>query len=265
MMPTAPDPELDDHDRATYAWQLDMPGLGEAAQRRLKGARVLVSRCGGLGGPAALALAAAGVGALRIAHAGTVLPADLNRQILQRHDRVGLPRRDAIIASIHGLNPRCHVEVVDAHADAANADALVAGCEAVIDAAPLFEERFALNDAVLRARVPMAEAAVYAWELSFTMIIPGSTACLRCWCPEKPPWWTRRFPVLGAVSGTVGNMAATQVVRLLAGLPSPFAGRLLRMDLSSGSSRQLVLQRDPVCPSCGGHDHLQERSSCATS
>jgi molybdopterin/thiamine biosynthesis adenylyltransferase len=243
-------PELGADDRAIYAWQLDLPGFDETAQRRLKGSRVLISRCGGLGGPVALALAAAGVGALRIAHKGVVLPADLNRQILQRRDRIGQPRRPGIEAALRGLNPDCRVEVVEAHADEANSDALVAGCDLVVDAAPLFEERFALNGACVRARIPLVEAAVHGWELSLAVLPCGEGPCLRCWVPEKPAWWTRRFPVLGAVSGTAGNLAAVQAVRLLAGLGSPLAGRLLRMDLATGSLRTLRLRRDPGCPAC---------------
>jgi molybdopterin/thiamine biosynthesis adenylyltransferase len=245
-------PELSSEDRAIYAWQLDLPGFDETAQRRLKGARVLVSRCGGLGGPVALALAAAGVGALRIAHKGTVLPADLNRQILQRRECIGQPRRPGIEETLRGFNPDCRVEVVEAHADEANADALVAGCDLVVDAAPLFEERFALNGACVRAGIPLVEAAVHGWELSLAVLPCGQGPCLRCWVPEKPAWWTRRFPVLGAVSGTVGNLAAVQAVRLIAGLGSPLAGRLLRMDLATGTQRILRLRRDPDCPACGG-------------
>jgi len=243
--------ELSDEERRIYAWQMDLPGFGEAAQCRLKAATVLISRCGGLGGPAALELAAAGVGRLVIAHAGTVQEADLNRQILQRHDRIGLPRREALIATLRGLNPRCTVEVVEEHASDANADRLVAMADVVIDAAPLFVERFALNDACVRARKPMVEAAMYQWEAQVTTIRPGAGPCLRCWCPEAPDWWQRRFPVLGAVSGTAGCIAAAEAVKLITGLGQPLVGRMLRLDLGAGTTRCLKIARDPACAVCG--------------
>lgn len=242
--------ELTDEERRIYAWQMDLPGFGEAAQSRLKAATVLISRCGGLGGPAALELAAAGVGRLIIAHAGTVREADLNRQILQRHDRIGLPRREALIATLRGLNPRCTVEVVDENASDANAGRLVAQADVVIDAAPLFAERFALNDACVRARKPMVEAAVYQWESQITTIRPGAGPCLRCWCPEAPDWWQRRFPILGAVSGTAGCIAAAEAVKLITGLGQPLVGRMLRLDLGVGTIRWLNISRDPTCAVC---------------
>lgn len=244
--------DLTDEERRIYAWQLDLPGFGEAAQRRLKAATVLVSRCGGLGGPAALELAAAGVGRLVIAHAGEVQESDLNRQILQRHDRIGLPRRDALIATLRGLNPRCVVEVIEENASPANADRLVAMADVVIDAAPLFVERFALNDACVRAGKPMVEAAMHHWEAQVATISPGRGPCLRCWCPEAPDYWTRRFPVLGAVSGTAGCIAAAEAVKLITGQGTPLIGRMLRLDLGAGTSRCLKIARDPACPACAG-------------
>lgn len=244
--------ELTDQERRIYAWQMDLPDFGETAQRKLKAASVLISRCGGLGGPAAFELAAAGVGRLVIAHTGLVQEADLNRQILQRHDRIGLPRREAFITTLQGLNPRCIVEVIEEHASDANADHLVAQADLVIDAAPLFEERFALNDACVRAGKPMIEAAMHHWEAQVATIRPGHGPCLRCWCPETPEWWTRRFPVLGAVSGTAGCIAAAEAVKLITGLGQPLVGRMLRLDLGTGTSRCLKIARDPACPTCAG-------------
>lgn len=243
--------ELSDEERRIYAWQMDLPGFGETAQRALRDATVLVARAGGVGGVAALELAAAGVGRLRIAHAGTVHEPDLNRQVLQRHDRIGKPRADAIVATLRGLNPRCVVEVVDENPAPANADRLLAGVDAVVDACPLFVERFALNDACVRAAVPLVEAAMHHWEVTVATVVPGRGPCLRCWCPEAPGWWTRRFPVLGAVAGTAGCLAATEAVKLITGLGTPLTGRMLRLDLGTGEARRLRIARDPACPACG--------------
>jgi molybdopterin/thiamine biosynthesis adenylyltransferase len=244
--------DLSDAERRRYAWQIDLPGFGEAGQRRLKAATALVTRAGGLGGIAALELAAAGIGRLRIAHAGIVHEADLNRQVLQRPDRIGLARGDAILSTLRAFNPDCAVEVVDENTSAANAARLLESVDVAVDAAPLFEERFALNDACVRAGVPMVEAAVHHLEAAVTTVVPGRGPCLRCWCPEAPATWTRRFPVLGAVSGTAGCIAASEAVKLITGIGTPLIGRMLLLDLGTGDTRLRNVRRDPACAACAG-------------
>ncbi len=244
------EPDLDDDERETYSWQMDLPGFGEIGQRRLKGASVLISRCGGLGGVAALELAAAGVGRLVIAHGGAVRRSDLHRQILQQADRVGRPRLESIVERLRALNPRIEVVGIPENASATNADQLVAQADVVIDAAPLFAERFALNDAAVRAKVPMIEASMHGWDAQITTILPGRSPCLRCWCPEEPPTWTRRFPVLGAVSGTAGCLAAAEAIKVITGIGQPLAGVLLRLDLAAGTTQRLRLARDAACAWC---------------
>lgn len=246
MTPT----DLDDHDRGIYGWQMDLPGFGEAAQRRLKGASVLISRCGGLGGVAALQLAAAGVGRLVIAHAGKLKPSDLHRQVLQQADRVGRPRLESIRERLRALNPRVEVVAIPENPSPENADRLVGMADVVIDAAPRFEERLALNDAAVRLGRPMVEASMHAWEAHVTVLRPGDGPCLRCLVPEVPSDWTRRFPVLGAVSGTAGCIAAAEAVKLLTGLGQPLVGRLLVLDLLNGTTRRLHLACEPDCPVC---------------
>jgi molybdopterin/thiamine biosynthesis adenylyltransferase len=244
--------DLDEGELETYAWQTDLPGFGEAGQRALKGATVVVSRAGGVGGLAAFQLAAAGVGHLVIAHGGVVKRSDLHRQLLQTAAQVGRPRSESMRERLTALNPRCRVTVVNAHADEGNADALVAQADAVVGAAPLFAERFALNAACVRRGVPLVDAAMFGMECQVATILPGRTPCLRCWCGEAPPDWKRRFPVLGAVSGTAGCIAAVEVVKLLTGVGTPLAGWMLRLDLGSGQARRLRLARDPACPVCAG-------------
>lgn len=241
---------LNDEERAMYQWQMWLPGFGEAAQAALKSASVLVSRVGGVGGQAALQLAAAGVGRLILAHAGTVRTGDLNRQILQSHDRIGKPRMEGMIQRLKALNPRLLVEGIEENASPANAHALVREADVVVDAAPLFEERLALNDAAVELRKPMVECAMYALEARITTFIPGRTGCLRCLVASPPDYWRRQFPVLGAVSGTVGCMGAVETVKLLTGLGEPLADILLTMDLGSMQFRRLRISRDPGCAAC---------------
>lgn len=243
---------LTEEEEDRYRWQLWVPGFGREGQQRLKRASVLISRAGGVGGAAAMYLAAAGVGRLIIAHGGNLRRDDLNRQMLMGTSGLGQPRIERIRRSLREINP--HVEVVteaaNIHED--NAARLADLADLIIDAAPLFEERHLLNRESLRRKIPMVEAAMYAMEGTVTTFLPGFTPCLRCLTDERPEWWKRQFPVLGAVSGTIGSLAAIEAIKVLAGLGQPLAGRLLLLDLGRGSSRTLRIYRDPNCPACGG-------------
>jgi molybdopterin/thiamine biosynthesis adenylyltransferase len=244
-------PELTAEERAIYEWQMWLPGFGESAQRKLKRASVLISRVGGLGGLVAYQLAAAGVGKLILAHGGILRPGDLNRQLLQTHDHLGKPRIENIVRRLRELNPRVEIVGVGENVSNANAVELVNQADVVVDAAPLFEERFALNHAAVALNRPMVECAMYAMEAHITTFIPGITGCLACLCPEKPTTWRRQFPVLGAVSGTVACIGAVEVVKVLTGLGTPLAGTLLAMDLGTMEFRRLKTQANPDCAVCG--------------
>lgn len=243
-------PDLTPEERAIYEWQMWLPGFGEVAQRALKAASVLISRVGGVGGNVAYQLAAAGVGRLILAHAGRLKPGDLNRQLLQTHAHLGGPRIESITRRLRELNPRIEVVAVGENISAENATALVAQADVVVDAAPLFAERYALNRAAIAWKRPMVECSVFALEAHITTILPGRTPCLRCLAPEPPPDWKRQFPVLGAVAGTVGSLGAVEVVKLLTGLGTPLAGTLLAMDLGVMRFRRLRVWRRPDCEDC---------------
>lgn len=246
---TAPQP-LTDADRAIWQWQMWSPGFGETGQQRLKGASIMVSRVGGLGSVVAYELAAAGVGRLLLAHAGDVKPSDLNRQLLMTHDWIGKPRITSVERRLKDLNPRLAVVPVAENASPANAMRLVEQVDVVVDAAPLFEERFAMNDACVRQGKPMVECAMYDLEAHVFTIVPGVTPCLRCLYPDWPATWKRQFPVFGAVSGTVGCIGAMEAIKLVAGLGEPLLGRMLSIDLGKMTFRMLKLYRDPNCPIC---------------
>jgi molybdopterin/thiamine biosynthesis adenylyltransferase len=242
---------LTDAERAVYEWQLDVPGFGEAGQAKLKRATVLISRVGGLGGAVAYNLAAAGVDHLILAHAGNVRPADLNRQILMTHAGLGRSRVESAARRLAELNPSLRVTAVAENVTDASAEHLVGKADLVVDAAPLFAERFALNRAAVRLNRPMVECAVYELQVQLTTIVPRRTPCLACIYPEDPPAWRRRFPVFGAVAGAAGGLAAMEAIKVLAGLGEPLAGRLLTMDLRSMATRCITLTRRPDCPVCG--------------
>jgi len=258
-------PRLTAEERATYEWQMWLPGFGEKGQRKLKSASVLISRVGGLGGIVAYQLAAAGVGRLILAHAGNLKPSDLNRQLLQKHARIGQPRIETIAARLRELNPRLDIVAVGENVSEANVDTLVAQADVVVDAAPLFEERFALNRAAFAQGKPMVECAMFALEANVTTFIPGRTACLRCLVPEKPPHWKREFPVLGAVSGTVGCLGAVEVVKLITGIGEPLANIRLAMDLGTMEFRRLNIRARPGCSVCGAKHQPDAKRGRATS
>jgi molybdopterin/thiamine biosynthesis adenylyltransferase len=244
-------PELTADERETYAWQMWVPGVGAEGQQKLKAASVLVSRVGGLGGVAAYELAAAGVGRLILAHAGTIKPPDLNRQLLMTHDAIGTSRVECAARRLRELNPRVEVVAVPENISAANADRLVGMVDVVVDAAPLFEERLALNAAAARQGKPLVEAAMYELSAQVTTVLPGRTACLACRVPEPPPDWKRQFPVFGAVSGAAGCVAAVEAIKLITGIGEPLADRLLVCEFREMAFRIYRTRRRPDCPVCG--------------
>jgi molybdopterin/thiamine biosynthesis adenylyltransferase len=154
------------------------------------------------------------------------------------------------VEKLHSLNPRIEIIGHAENVSDSNALQLISNADVIVDAAPLFEERFAINLAAVRLGKPMVECAMYALEATITTFIPGLTGCLACLYPETPPTWTRRFPVLGAVSGTVACLGAVEAVKLLTSLGTNLSGTLLKMDLGTMEFRRLRIQRDPHCPVC---------------
>lgn len=244
-------PALGPDEQARYEWQMWIEGHGEEGQRKLKSTSVLVSRIGGVGGTAAYYLAAAGVGKLILAHAGSIRPGDLNRQILMTTPALGTSRVDCAAARLRELNPSVEIEAVAENISDDNALTLVEKADIVVDAAPLFGERHAMNRAAVRLKRPLVEAGMYDYDAQLTTVLPGQSPCLACLWPNDPPHWKRQFPVLGAVSGTVGALAAVEVVKLVTGVGEPLIGRLLTMNLRSMEFRTLGIERDPKCRVCG--------------
>lgn len=242
---------LSDQERAVYEWQIWVHDFGERGQEALKGASVLISRCGGLGGVVAYELAAAGVGKLVLAHAGNVKPSDLNRQLLMTHDWLGKPRVESAQRRLRELNPRLEVVAHNANINEENAARIVAEADVVVDCAPLFLERYLMNREAVRQNKPLIECAMYDLDAQLTTIIPGQTPCLACIYPEDPPAWRREFPVFGAVSGTIGCMGAMEAIKVIASFGQILAGQLLTCDLREMTFRKRTLRRSPNCPVCG--------------
>lgn len=242
--------KLTSEERSIYEWQMWVEDFGEAGQEKLKNARVLISRVGGLGGVVAYQLAAAGVGTLVLAHAGNVQPSDLNRQLLMTHDWIGKPRIESICRRLLELNPRLNVIGVNENVSDTNVVELVEKVDLIVDCAPLFVERFAMNRQAVAQGKPIVECAMYELEAQLTTVVPGQTPCLQCLYPTEPATWTRQFPVFGAIAGTVGCMAAMEAIKLIAGFGEPLLGRMLRFDLRDMSFRTLKITRNQNCPVC---------------
>jgi len=242
--------KLTDVERAVYEWQIWVDDFREQGQEILKGASVLVSRVGGLGSVVAYELAAAGIGKLVLAHAGNIKPSDLNRQLLMTHDGLGKPRVESAARRLAELNPRMSIVPVPENINANNAAGFVEQVDLVVDCAPLFDERFAMNEQAVRQGKPIIECAMYDLEATLTSVVPGKTPCLACLYPERPPAWKREFPVFGAVSGAVGCLAAMESIKILAGFGEPLLGRMLTFDLRHMAFAVREITRDPHCPVC---------------
>lgn len=236
---------------ARYLRQLPIDGIGAAGQQRLLDATVLVAGVGGLGGTVATHLAAAGVGRLLLTHEGPLELPDLNRQTLMSPDWLGHSRVACARAALHRFNPDVDVTAMDARLTDANALALVAQAQVAVSCRLNFEEREVLNRACVALGVPMVEAAMWGMECTLTTIVPGQTPCLKCIFPAFPDWDPLGFPVLGAVPGALGSLAAAEVVKVITGMGTPLAGTLLHGDMGEMTFRRIRIRRRADCPACG--------------
>jgi molybdopterin/thiamine biosynthesis adenylyltransferase len=233
-----------------YARQLAVPGFGEPQQRRLRDATVLVAGVGGVGGAAATYLAAAGVGRLVIVHPGPLEPADLNRQTLMLPSAIGTDRVGCAARTLRAHHPAVEIEAFDCGLDDARVPALIAVADAVVDARHNFPERYLINRLCVRAGVPLVVAAMSGTEAQLLVVRAGGP-CLRCVFGEGDPTWAPLgFPVLGAVAGTVGCLAAMEIIKIVARFGEPLTGRMLSADLWDTSFRTHRTRSDPACPDC---------------
>ena len=242
---------LSELDKAIYEWQMWVPDFGEAGQEKLKNSSVLISRVGGVGSVVAYELAAAGIGKLVLAHGGNIKHSDLNRQLVMTYDAIGKPRIESAERRLRELNPHMEIETLPENVSEANVKSLVDRVDLIVDCAPLFSERFAMNAEAVRQGKPIIECAMYELEAQITTIMPGKTPCLSCLYPQEPTVWKRQFPVFGAVSGTIACMGAMEALKVLSGLGQPLLGKLLTCDLRDMTFRKIGIQRRNDCPVCG--------------
>jgi adenylyltransferase/sulfurtransferase len=241
-------------DLARYARQLALPEVGVEGQTRLAGARVLVVGAGGLGSPAALWLAAAGVGRIGLADPDRVDRSNLHRQLLYGPDDVGHPKVEAAHRRLAAVNPDTQVDLHPVEVSVTNAAALVRDYEVVLDCTDQIPVRYALSDACVAAARPLVHGAVSRWEGRVAVLAAAGGPCYRCLFPTPPP--AHAIPtcaeagVLGPVPGTVGMMQAVEACKLVLGAGEPLVGRLLVLDLLRMVTHAFAVPRDPLCPAC---------------
>ena len=253
-------PDADAQDR--YARQLRLPQVGAAGQARLSESRVALIGAGGLGSPAALYLAAAGVGTLTLIDDDRVERSNLHRQVLHADARVGLLKVESARMTLAALNPAIQVMTHAVRVQAGNVEALLGGHDVVIDGADNFPTRYLLAAASVRLRLPLVYGAVERFSGQVSVFDPrrADSPCYRCLFPEPPAAADApdcaEAGVLGVLPGVIGLLQATEALKLLLGVGTPLVGRLLLFDALAMRFRELLLPRDAACPGCGDAVHF---------
>ena len=234
-----------------YARHLVLREIGGPGQQKLRAARVLMVGAGGLGAPAALYLAAAGVGVLGLADPDIVSLSNLQRQVLYETADVGRAKVDAAAGRLHGLNPHVQVEAHAVRVEAGNAAQVIAGYDLVLDGTDDFATRFAVAGACVAAGTPLVSGAIGRWTGQVGVFT--AKPCYRCLVPEIPPdaETCAAVGVVGALAGVIGAMMALEAIKLIAGAGEPLSGRLLLYDALAAETRTVRLAADPACPVCG--------------
>lgn len=238
--------------RERYARHILLKEIGGPGQQQLMGATVALVGAGGLGAPAALYLAAAGVGRLRLIDDDTVSLSNLQRQILYRTDEVGDAKTSRAAEALAALNPDIIVEPMRARLDEASAADLLRGADVVLDGTDDFATRFIVNTACRALGEPLVSGAVGRWGGQVSVFARGGP-CYRCLVPEAPPdaETCAAVGIVGALTGVIGSMMALETIKLIADAGEPLRGRLLIYDGLKGEARTVALKRDPACPVCG--------------
>jgi molybdopterin/thiamine biosynthesis adenylyltransferase/rhodanese-related sulfurtransferase len=237
-----------------YSRHLLIPEVGTEGQGRLLDSKVLLIGAGGLGSPASLYLAAAGVGTIGIVDFDVVDASNLQRQVVHTTARVGEKKTDSARQTINALNPDVKVVPHDVMLVADNVNELIAGYDAILDGTDTFETRYLLNDAAVAAGIPVVHASVFRFEGQLTTFIPYEGPCYRCLYPTPPP--PELAPgcsvagVLGVVPGIMGMLQANEILKVLLGIGDSLSGRLLLFDALDSTFTELRLRRDPACPVC---------------
>jgi molybdopterin/thiamine biosynthesis adenylyltransferase/rhodanese-related sulfurtransferase len=254
---------LGEEQRRRYSRHVLIPEVGEEGQLKLLDARILLIGAGGLGSPASLYLAAAGVGTLGIVDDDAVDATNLQRQIVHSTERLGEPKAESAKRTIEALNPDVTVKTYRERLTSENADRILGeGWDVIVDGADNFPTRYLLNDASVWHRIPVVHGSIYRFEGQVTVFRPGDGPCYRCLFPEPPP--PELAPscaeggVLGVLPGVIGSIQANEALKLALGIGEPLVGRLLLFEALAASFTEVSLRRDPACPVCGDAPTITE-------
>ena len=241
--------------RTRYSRHLLLPDVDVAGQLKLLDSKVLMLGAGGLGSPAALYLAAAGVGTIGVIDMDVVDESNLQRQILHNMERIGDRKVDSAKKTLTALNPDVNVVTYDVRLGADNILDIIDGYDAIVDGTDNFPTRYLVNDASLLKRIPVVHGSIFRFEGQASVFKPYEGPCYRCFLPEPPP--AEHAPscaeagVLGVLPGIIGSIQAMETIKLLLGIGEPLVGRLLAYDALEEEFRAFKVRRDPACPACG--------------
>ena len=253
--------ELSNAEIQRYSRHLILPEVGMDGQKRIKGGRVLCIGAGGLGSPAALYLAAAGIGTLGIVDFDNVDESNLQRQILHGTPDVGRSKLQSARDRLTAINPEVQVETYETRLTSANALELFKGYDVILDGTDNFATRYLVNDACVLLKIPNAYGSIFRFEGQASVFATVGGPCYRCLYPEPPPPGLvpscAEGGVLGVLPGVIGTIQATEALKLVLGAGSTLVGRLLLYDAWSMKFRELKLRRDPACPICGDHPSIK--------
>jgi molybdopterin/thiamine biosynthesis adenylyltransferase/rhodanese-related sulfurtransferase len=249
--------------RARYSRHLLIPEVGEAGQLKLLESRVLLLGAGGLGSPAALYLAAAGVGTLGIIDPDTVDASNLQRQVIHSTASLGEPKVLSAKKTLEAINPDVTVVPFQERLDSDNVDRILGqGWDVIVDGADNFPTRYLVNDASVWHDIPVVHGSIFRFHGQVTVFEPHEGPCYRCLFPQPPP--PELAPscaeggVLGVLPGIVGSLQANEALKLLLGIGDPLIGRSLLFEALEGSFTEIKLRKDPECPVCGEHPTITE-------
>jgi molybdopterin/thiamine biosynthesis adenylyltransferase len=240
---------LSEKELERYGRQISIDGFGPEGQQKLKGARVFLAGLGGLGSPAALYLAAAGVGYLRVVDSDKVELSNLNRQILHWNQDLGRKKVDSGASKLRQLNDCVQIEAIRERISPDNAGELVEECDLILDALDNLDSRYLLNRIAVDKNIPFCHGAIRGFEGRALTVIPGKSACLMCL--YRGARVSEKGPVLGTTAGVIACIEATEAVKYITGTGVLLADRFLIYDRLTMSFHEIKIARDPACPHCG--------------